>query len=124
MENNVREQQIAVCRKYGAAYHPSSQRLKVGIARNVRTGMYPLNGLRHPERGDTSGWYVWAGEELSSAPDFFVPLHVEHISSWRPELLPFLGLPPGWRFLLAPGYEDAWYDPTLLETGRDDAGAR
>ena len=25
-----------------------------------------------------------------------------------------LALPPGWRFLLAPDYEDVWYDPSLL----------
>jgi hypothetical protein len=30
-------------------------------------------------------------------------------------VFPYLALPPGWRFLLAPGYEDVWYDPTLLD---------
>ena len=28
--------------------------------------------------------------------------------------LPYLGLAPGWRFLIAPGYEDVWYDEKLL----------
>ncbi|WP_459166268.1 hypothetical protein [Sinorhizobium meliloti] len=23
-------------------------------------------------------------------------------------------MPPGWRFLIANGYEDVWYDETLL----------
>jgi hypothetical protein len=65
--------------------------------------------------GDTSGWYIWAGEgSPSSDPDFFVPLHLEHLSEWRPEILKFLGLPPGWRFLTAGKYEDVWYDATLL----------
>jgi hypothetical protein len=27
----------------------------------------------------------------------------------------YFGLEPGWRFLLAPGYEDVWYDATLLD---------
>ncbi|WP_434048948.1 MULTISPECIES: immunity protein Imm33 domain-containing protein [Sorangium] len=26
----------------------------------------------------------------------------------------FLGLPPGWRFLIADEHEDVWKDPSLL----------
>jgi len=28
--------------------------------------------------------------------------------------VPFLGLPPGWRVLLAPGQEEVWFDAELL----------
>jgi len=87
---------------------------KVGISLNVRQGLMPLNGLRHPPEGDTCGWYIYAGEELPDRPDFFVPLHVEHLAEWSPQVIKYLGLPPGWRFLLATGYEDVWYDPALL----------
>ena len=31
------------------------------------------------------------------------------------EVLPYLGLAPGWRFLLAPGHVDVWFDPATLE---------
>ena len=30
----------------------------------------PLNALRHSPEGNTCGWYIWGGEELSEAPDF------------------------------------------------------
>jgi hypothetical protein len=70
--------------------------------------------LRHRPVGDTNGWYIWAGAELSQDPDFFIPLHVEHLEEWCPEVLPFLALPPGSRFLLADGYEDVWHDAELL----------
>jgi len=53
---------------------------------------------------------------LSDDPDFFRPLHVEHVAEWCPEVQPYLALPPGWRFLIAPGHEDVWFDPALLET--------
>jgi hypothetical protein len=76
--------------------------LKVGIARNVREGLQPLNGLRINPSSDTTGWYFWAGQEKSDDPDFFLPLHVEHLKTWCPEVLPYLSLPPGWRFLIAP----------------------
>jgi hypothetical protein len=106
--------QRAICAKYGADFSPIDPTLKVGININLRTGLQPLNGLRHPQEGDTCGWYLWAGEELSEAPDFFVPLHAVHLADWCPLILPYLALPPGWRFLIAEGHEDVWFDPALL----------
>lgn len=114
MNAAIQEQQ-EVCRKYGVQWVGAPDHLKVGISRNVRAGSMPLNGLRHPPQGDTSGWYIWAGEELSTAPDLFEPLHVLHLAEWCPAVPRFLGLPPGWRFLTAGDYEDVWEDPKLLD---------
>lgn len=105
--------QRAVCEKYGAHFVPAAPHLKVGIATNVRDGVKPLNGLRHPAQGDTTGWYIWAGEEPPDKVDF-VPLHVAHLHEWCPRVLPLLGLAPGWRFLVADDYEDVWEDASLL----------
>ena len=106
--------QMAVCLRHDTLFVPAPTTLKVGISPNVRQGIIPLNGLRHPPEGDTTGWYLWAGETMGSNDDFFVPLHVEHLELWCPAAIPFLGLPPGWRFLIADDYEDVWEDPTLL----------
>lgn len=108
-------EQMQTCEKFGAEFFAPTEGSKVGISPNVRTGLQPINGLRHPPIGDTSGWYIWAGEELSDSDDFFVPLHIEHLDDWCPAIKKFLGLPPGWRFLIAPDYEDAWFDETLLQ---------
>ena len=107
--------QAAVCARFGA--EPSGVRpgQKVGIARNVLDGLMPVNGLRHKPKCDTSGWYIWAGEQLSDDPGFFIALHVQHLAEWCPAALPYLALPPGWRFLVAPGYEDVWPDQSLLQ---------
>ena len=102
------------CDLHGVDFVAAPSHLKVGIARNVRDSLLPINGLRHRPEGDTTGWYIWAGEEFSDAPDFFVPLHVEHLADWCPDAIRFLGLPPGWRFLVADGYEDVWEDQSLL----------
>jgi hypothetical protein len=107
-------EQARVCKRYGAPWFGAEEDLKVGIARNVGTGLLPINGLRHPPAGDTTGWYLWAGEELSSDPEFFEPLHVKHLEQRCPEVIRFLGLPPGWRFLVANAYEDVWEDKSLL----------
>ncbi len=115
MSDELYRLQLSVCEKYGANFVTSPIHLKVGISENAKENIYPLNALRHPLEGDTSGWYIWAGEEFSSASDFFVPLHISHLSKWCPEILPYLGLAPGWRVLIAPSYEDVWYDAALLQ---------
>ena len=59
----------AVCARHGAPYVATSLDAMAGVARNVGSGLLPLNGLRH-RRGTTSGWFVWAGDELSDDSDF------------------------------------------------------
>ena len=107
--------QHRICARFGVPFVSSPPDQKVGIARNVLSSATPINGLRHPPVGDTTGWFIWAGEVLSDAADFFVPLHVAHLDEWCPAAAPYLGLPPGWRFLIAGGYEDVWFDPALLD---------
>ncbi|WP_437180669.1 immunity protein Imm33 domain-containing protein [Paenarthrobacter ureafaciens] len=75
---------------------------------------WPVHGLRHPPERGTSGWYVWTGD-LSQDDDFFQPWHASHLVERCPSLGHLLRLPPGTRFLFAPGYEDVWEDPSLLE---------
>jgi hypothetical protein len=109
------EVQQAICWKYEAVYVPSEDHLKVGLSTSVKQGARPLHGLRQVPEGTTTGWYIWAGE-YATADDFFHPLHVAHVVQWAPELHPYLGLGPGWRFLLVPevGYADVWFDESLL----------
>jgi hypothetical protein len=108
--------QREVCARFSVTPDVPNDNSKLGIALNVRDGeAWPLNGLRHPPEQDTNGWYIWAGEEPDEADDFFQPLHVLHVAEWRPQALPYLALPAGWRFLLAPGHEDVWFDASLLD---------
>lgn len=106
--------QRALCEAKGYSYVPTSPESKLGFA--VRTqGRLPINGLRHPPTGETNGWYIWCGEELSQDPDFFAPLHTHHLGDRCPEAIPFLGLPPGCRFLVAGDYIDVWFEESLLD---------
>ena len=41
-------------------------------------------------------------------------VHVSHLVDRRASIMRYLGLPPGWRFLVADAYEDVWFDATLL----------
>jgi len=106
--------QRAFCQEQNAQFLVAAGESKLGFASST-DGRMPANGLRHPAIGDTTGWFIWFGEEFSTAPDFFVPLHVSHVYNRHPELTRLLGLAPGWRFLLAGAYLDVWFDPTLLK---------
>ena len=110
----ISAEQLKICEKYGVNPFHTPPHLKAGVAANVVSDEIPVNGLRHPPEGDTSGWYLWAGEELSSDVDFFQPIHIEHLIEMRPEVVKYLALPPGWRFLIAGDYGDVWYDKSLL----------
>src|SRR4051812_41553090 len=110
----IRADQLSICKKYGAECVPIDPLQKVGIADDVRSGAFPINGLRHLPSGDTSGWYLWAGDDFSSEGDYFKPVHLFHLQEEYPELVKFIGLSPGWRFLVAANHEDAWFDPSLL----------
>lgn len=103
-----------VAGRFGAVRSPVLPGEVVGMAREVGTGVLPINGLRHPPAGRSCGWYIWAGEKWSSADDFFQPRHLEHLGPVSRWILPYLDLPPGWRFLIAPDYEDVWFDEELL----------
>ncbi|KRF31683.1 hypothetical protein ASG93_04925 [Paenibacillus sp. Soil787] len=109
------ESQQIICVKYGAAFLESDLNEKLGIALNMRDNLFPINGLRHKPENGTCGWYIWAGDGFSEDPDYFVPIHVRHIDEWDPKLKKYLGLGPGWRFLIADDYEDVWFDQSLLD---------
>jgi hypothetical protein len=110
----MEQEQRAVCTKYSAEYLPSVESDKAGFALSTK-GLIPVNGLRHPPENGTSGWYIWCGEEFSEAADFFVPIHTSHIYEDFPEIAKYLGLPAGYRFLLAGYSVDVWFDESLLK---------
>ena len=88
---------------------------KIGIALTT-IGKQPINGLRSKEENTTNGWYIWCGETMQDHADFFQPLHIEHIDDYLPEILKYLDLPIGFRFLIDNnGYEDIWYDKGLID---------
>jgi hypothetical protein len=106
------ETQQEVCSRFGVVAKPSGAGEKLGVAL-ATVGKLPINGLRIRLEG-TCGWFIWAGEEASTDPDFYQTLHVEHVASYLPSVEPYLALPPGYRFQIADGYVDVWFDSTLL----------
>jgi len=113
MQRMATPDQKDVAARFGALFVPVRANEKVGIALETLSSQ-PLNALRHPPEQGTCGWYIWGGEKLSEDPTFFKSLHAEHLAEHCPTLVPYLGLGPGWRVLLAPNQEEVWFDEKLL----------
>ena len=114
-ESQAELEQRALCERVGSRFVSAPSLLALGISLNVREGAIPINGLRHIPEFSTTGWYIWGGEVLSTDDDFFASICVEHIADWSPTVIKYLGLAPGWRFLVAGDYEDVWFDEKLLD---------
>lgn len=115
-DNHLIQLQKEICEKSSVKYTPTDLESIVGISDNTNSKNIPINGLRHPSKDNNSGWYIWSGEELSKNDDFFKPLHTKHLKKRCPEVLKFLGLPIGYRFITNGDYMDIWYDESLLKT--------
>ncbi|HSW97259.1 MAG TPA: hypothetical protein VLF89_05525 [Candidatus Saccharimonadales bacterium] len=115
LEEQLISEQKKICEKYSAKFTPTDLNSMLGISDNTDGVNIPINGLRHPQEGDSSGWYIWSGKEFFERADFFKPSHAKHLKTNCSMILKFLGLPPGYRFLYTGDYLDIWYDPELLK---------
>jgi len=115
--NSHIHKQKDICTTNNSAWKPINKKLKIGASINLNKNR--IHGLRYPSEKGTTGWFIWTGE-YSEADDFFQPICAEHLLQLRPDIIKFLGLDIGFRFLAdGNGYEDIWYDETLkLFTGK------
>jgi hypothetical protein len=108
-----RRDQVALCARLGTTPLFVSGVDGLGASRSLLGSVWPVQGVRCLPSGGTCGWFLWAGE-FSSDPGFFEPLTVLRALEARPQIAQYLGLPPGWGFITAEGYEDVWQDASLL----------
>jgi hypothetical protein len=109
---SVDQSQQKLCDRYAATPLPAGDWVNTGFAAQT-ANLRPIHGLRHARTNDTTGWFIWCGD-WSDAGDFFQPTHTTHVAQALPEIVPFLALPPGYRFLIDRDYEDVWFDHALL----------
>jgi len=113
--NSIEMDQKVVCERVGTAWLAVAPNSLVAFNDSLLSSVLPINGLRHPKQVRIDGWYLWSGGEIPDHEDFFKPIHMVHLIEMKPIILKYLGLPAGWRFQIDEnGYEDIWFDPTLL----------
>jgi hypothetical protein len=111
---NFERKQRDLCSRYGCEFVGASEDSILGVALST-LGKFPINGLRHRMEKGTNGWYIWCGASFDDRSDFFAPLHTSHLAEKCPVAILFLGLPPGYRFLIGENdYVDVWFDANLL----------
>jgi len=102
--------QKVICAKYGSDFRPLSDNDMIAIAMDT-IGKQPISGrreLRVTDNLDEITWFIYCGE-YNSNDDFFQPLHVSHLKSLLPMVLPYLALMEGFGFVIDnEGYEDVW----------------
>lgn len=101
--------QLAVCAKYHALFHTCADDERAGVA--VETlKKEPIYGVREKNHDGSNSWYIWGGPG-STAEDFYQPLCAGHIGDLIPMVLPYLALPPGYKFIIdRSGFEDVWFE--------------
>lgn len=88
----------------------------VALPRLLALERLPYNACRFPPlEPDNSGWFVWVGDDQPD-PDVTMEMTVQDLVGLWPEVAPYLALPIGWYFQVAPDHEDIWPDAELLES--------
>lgn len=106
MEFRPNQLQINICEKYGMAV--LAPEVMVAVALQT-LGQSPIYGSRVelPE-GGTVSWFIHCGE-YSETDDFYKPLHAHHLDEILPQVVNYLCLPTGAKFIIDTGeYEDVW----------------
>lgn len=107
---HINEQKV-ICERNNSAWKPINKKLKIGVSTYLSKD--PINGMRIAADRGTTGWFIWTGE-FSENEDFFQPMCAEHLLEHRPEIIKYLALDIGFRFLTDKNeYEDIWHAPNL-----------
>jgi hypothetical protein len=108
------EQQKDICEKYGLPMHPPEEMVAIALDTLQKSPIYGSR-IELPENG-TISWFIHGGE-YSAVSGFYQALHTHHLLEELPEVLKYLSLPEGARFIIdKEGYEDVWMSDQSSET--------
>ena len=108
MKTLIDDKQQRICDKHGLPAQAPEAMVAVAIGSLAQT---PIYGTRIvlPENG-TISWFIHCGEH-SDANDFYQALHATHLHEMLPQVVDYLALPSGAKFILdREGYEDVWLE--------------
>ena len=102
----IQENQRRICDKYGLPAQAPEDMVALAIGSLDQSPIYGTR-IDLPENG-TISWFIHCGAH-SDASDFYQPLHAAHLTELLPQVLAYLALPSGTKFILdRAGYEDVW----------------
>jgi hypothetical protein len=100
--------QIEICQKYHSQYEPVQPNDMVAVALQT-IGQIPICGTRVIlTSNEKISWFFHCGE-FSEDDNFYQPIHVAHLNDLLPEVVSYLALEQGFRFVIdGKEYEDVW----------------
>ena len=104
----INDTQQQICARHGLPAQAPEAMAAVALG---SLGQSPIYGTRIdlPVNG-TISWFIHCGEH-SDAADFYQPLHTAHLQELLPQVLDYLALPSGAKFIIdREGYEDVWME--------------
>lgn len=104
----ITSSQQQLCSKYGLPAQAPEPMIALATG---SLNQEPIYGTRIalPENG-TISWFIHCGAH-SDALDFYQPLHAAHLQELLPQVIDYLALPSGARFIIdRAGYEDVWVE--------------
>ena len=108
MTTPISEAQQRICDKFRLPAQASEPMVALAIGSLDQSPIYGTR-IELPENG-TISWFIHCGEH-DDALDFYQPLHAAHLHEMLPQVLDYLALPSGARFILdREGYEDVWVE--------------
>ncbi|MDY4316429.1 hypothetical protein SOW02_15965 [Pectobacterium actinidiae] len=103
-------QQKQTCDKHQLTPHPPEEMVAIALDTLQNSPIYGTR-ISLPENG-TISWFIHCGEH-SAESGFYQVLHTHHLAETLPEVVPYLFLPEGTKFIIdRTGYEDVWTDET------------
>ena len=103
----IAEQKL-LCEEFGSRYVEVSGDDVIAVAVHSLQ-QDPIVGLRNrPEIHDNVSWFIYGGE-LAEGQDAFETMTVREAQDILPQILPYLALDIGFRFMIdGDDYEDVW----------------
>ncbi|MNM71117.1 hypothetical protein D3C81_827710 [compost metagenome] len=101
-------EQAKVCKRYDVSPRAPEDRVAIALGTLKDNPIYGVR-VKLPEDGTVS-WFFYCGE-YSDAEDFYQVIHTRHLQEELPEVMNYLYLPEGSKFIIdREGYEDVWFE--------------
>lgn len=109
-------QQEELCTRMGTTMSPPHASDRAAVSQGVLEGTLAVEGVRYPSNKPNSGWYLTTDLYDGDYRSMRV-IHLEHLISARPELLPLIALPSGFRFEVRTKTQpDVWFDDEVASS--------
>ena len=101
--------QTEVCHRVGAPFAPAHAHQMAAISEGVLRAGSTVYGVRYRAPSHMSGWYLYNDEYNGDVKTLQV-VHLYHVAANRPDVVPYLALPAGYRIAVGDNGDEVTFD--------------